>query len=619
MKRFSFCLAIALSPTLLHAQAGIPPSRDVPFKGVIRLDVDASDRVHDVLTVRETVPVTGGGDVVLRYPQWDTASHAPTIPLAGLAGLVVKADGRVLPWKRDTNDLAAFHVDVPRDATLLDLSFDVIGTTGDEDFLNLAWQNAFLYPAGWYLRNIPVDASLRFPAAFQIGTSLTTTERSPGFARFTRTRLDDLADAPVYAGRFVRRVELTPGAPTPVAIDVFGEQASDLAVSPETIAAYQRLIVQAGRVFGAPRYHRYEFLAAVGKTRSTGGAEHLQSSEISFAAEALTSPAGPQPAMDIAAHEYVHGWNGRFRQPADLWAPDLNTPMHGSLLWVYEGQTQLWGHVLAARSGMRDQAQALDALAVAAASMQARPGRSWKSLQDSTNDPVYMAGRRVPWRDWQRREDYYDEGILLWLDVDTRLRELTGEKVSIDDFARAFFDLPPGSAMPATYTFEDICATLNTLAPFDWRGLLTGRLNATNGDHLLDGLTRGGYRLVFTEVPSAFWQDAEAEDDVQDLVYSLGAAVGRDGKVRRVSWKGPAFDAGLTVGTKIVGVNGHPFDDALLRKAIAASTTTPIDLAIERGGKPLTVRIDYRGPLRYPHLERLPGSPDRLGALLRPR
>ena len=110
------------------------------------------------------------------------------------------------------------------------------------------------------------------------------------------------------------------------------------------------------------------------------------------------------------------------------------------LLWVYEGLTDYYGNVLTARSGMRTAEQARDMLAAIAANFEISPGRTWRSLEDTTNEPIMSshAGIHRPGRAGQRGYDYYPESDLIWLDADTKIRELSGGKKSLDDFAKLF-------------------------------------------------------------------------------------------------------------------------------------------------------------------------------------
>lgn len=322
-------------------------------------------------------------------------------------------------------------------------------------------------------------------------------------------------------------------------------------------------------------------------------------------------------------HEFAHAWNGRTHQPADLWQANLNLPIGGSLLWVYEGQSEFWADVIAPRVGLQSVQQAMDALAMEAAKASNRPGRAWKSLQESTRDPVHMSGKTANWRDWQRRSDYYGEGVLLWLDVDMLLRELSHGRSSLADFAGTFFGGGDAAGRRTirtirTYTFDDVCGALQKIAPYDWKAYFTSRLQAHDDTHLLDGLARAGYRLVYSETPSAFFQAAEADLGAMDLSLSLGLAVGKQGLVKTVAWEGPAFRAGISLGAKLLRIGTQPYSDEALKEAIraAARSKAPIELTYAADGATHTVAIPYAGSLRYPRLERIPGKVDRLLPLL---
>jgi len=347
--------------------------------------------------------------------------------------------------------------------------------------------------------------------------------------------------------------------------------------------------------------------------------EHLQSSENGTTPGYFTEWDKTADARDLLPHELAHSWNGKFRRPADLWTANFNTPMRDSLLWVYEGQTQYWGFVLSGRSELLSKQQVLDAIAGTAALYDARIGRTWKNLQDTTNDPLTAMRRSLSWRSWQRSEDYYSEGVLVWLDVDTLIRELSRGKKSLDDFARGFFGINDGSRVPVTYTFEDVVAALNNVQPHDWTAFLRTRLDG-HGPAPLDGITRGGYKLVYDETPSDYGKALQARRKLVDLTYSLGMTIGRDGKLVDVLWEGPAYKLGITSATQIIAVDNVVYDDDRLKEAItnAKKTGAPIVLLVKEGERFRNVTFDYRGGLRYPRLERDKTTPDRLDAILSP-
>jgi predicted metalloprotease with PDZ domain len=603
--------------------------QDRPYAGTIRLAVDATDTVHAIFRVHETIPAKPG-PLVLLFPKWIPGNHGPTGPIDKFAGLTIRAAGKPLVWRRDTVDVYAFHVTVPAGAGALDCDFQFLSPVETRegrvvmtpDMLNLEWNAVALYPAGYYSRDITVQPSVKLPAGWKFGTALETNPGGGGTANFKPVPFNTLVDSPIFAGRWFERVDLDPGARVPVHMDIVADRHDELAISPAELQAHRNLVQQAYRAFGSHHYDHYDFLVGLSKVMGGTGLEHHRSSEDATTGEYFKHWDKTIASRDLLSHEYTHSWNGKFRRPADLWTANFNVPMQDSLLWVYEGQTQFWGTVLAARAGLWTKEQALDALAADAATFANRAGRQWRPLQDTTNDPITTMRRPIPWRSWQRSEDYYGEGELIWLDADTLIRQKTGGKKSLDDFAKGFFGIDDGSYVTVTYTFDDIVHALNAVLPYDWAGFLRTRLDAVGKPAPLDGLTRGGYRLVYTDKQSEFGKSNEHVRKIVDLLYSLGVIIDeKTGGVSDVLWGSPAFRAGVVAGSKIVSVNGVAYSSDELKDAIvsAKSDKAPIRLLIRRGDRYDTVLVDDHSGLRYPHLERIPGTPPLLDAVLAPR
>jgi predicted metalloprotease with PDZ domain len=607
----------------------MPPSiaapQDVRYPGTILLSVDATDLDRHLFVVRETIPVRSAEDLVLLYPQWLPGNHAPRGRVDMLAGLVIRANGSRVARRRDVVDVYAFHVDVPRGATALDIEFQFTSPveSGEgrvvmtPDMLNLQWNAVVLYPAGFFARQITVEAEVRLPAGWQLATALESAPASGDRSRFKPVPLETLVDSPIFAGRYLKRVDLDANPQAPVRLNIVGDRADLIEIRTEQVQQYRELVRQTYRLFGSHHYDRYEFLLALTDRMGSIGLEHHRSSEDGTFPTYFTSWDRGVDGHDLLPHEYTHSWNGKFRRPADLWTPNYNVPMRNSLLWVYEGQTQYWGAVLTARSGLLTKQQALDALASVAATYQHRVGREWRSLQDTTVDPVAAARRPLPWRSWERSEDYYMEAQLIWLDVDTLIRELSGDRRSLDDFARAFFGINDGSLVPVTYTFDDVVRALNQVQPFDWASFLRARLDG-RGQAPLDGLQRGGYRLIYADVPTDYFRASEVRRRVADFLFSLGFVAADDGRISEVLWEGPAFRNGLTIGTQIVSVNGTAFSGERVRDAVREGQRSgaAIELAVKNGDRYRTVSFAYRGGLRYPRLERDPNQPARLDRIL---
>jgi predicted metalloprotease with PDZ domain len=608
------------------AAAAIAPPQDRAYPGEIRIAVDASDVERRIVRVHETL--TGiGADTVLLYPKWLPGTHAPEGPIDRFAGLRISANGAPVIWKRDPLDVYAFRVHPAAGIKSIDIDFEYLSPTSPKvadleisrDILFLEWNSLILYPAGYFARQIPVQASIALPLDWKFGSALEVQSASGAQTTFKRLSLETLIDSPVYAGHYASRLDLDPGSAVPVHLDLFADRQELLAVKPEQLQAYRNLVQQAYKLYGSHHYAHYDFLYSLSDQIHQQGLEHHQSSENGSEPDSFTEWDKNTYDRDLLPHEYTHSWNGKFRRPADLWTPNYNVPMQDSLLWVYEGQTQYWGEVLAARSGLWTKQQALDALALTAAYYEQEAGRRWRALQDTTNDEIINPRHPMSWRDWQRFEDYYDEGRLIWLEVDTLIRDRSQGKRSLDDFARAFFGIDDGSFVTVTYSFDDVVKALNAVEPYDWSAFLRERLDGVARPAPLEGLRRGGYKLVYTDTPSELEKSSDVERKRVSLRYSIGVVLDdKDGTVSQIAWDSPAFKAKLTESAQILAVNGAAYGAELLKDAIrsAKGTTLPIELIIKTGERYRVVAIDYHDGLRYAHLERDASVPARLDEIL---
>src|SRR5580698_2135826 len=611
----------------------IAAPKDRAYAGEISLKVDASDTRHRVVHVHETLSGVSP-DTVLLYPKWLPGTHAPEGTIDRLGGIRIHANGAPVTWKRDPVDVFALRLNLKPGTHAVDIDFDYLSPTTlkvgalemSPDLLMIEWNELVFYPAGYFARQIPVEVQLQLPVDWQFGSALETASTDHTQTHFKRTTLETLIDSPVYAGRYASKLDLDPGAAVAVHMDLFADRPENLAVKPEHLEAYRNLVRQAYKLYGSHHYSHYDFLYSLSDQIQQNGLEHHQSSEDGTDPESFTKWDKEAFARDLLPHEFTHSWNGKFRRPADLWTPNYNVPMQDSLLWVYEGQTQYWGQVLAARSGLRTPQQALDQFAITAAHYEVQKGRQWRPLQDTTNDEIINPRRPQSWGDWQRFEDYYDEAALVWLDADTWIREHTKRAPPHDDPARAFFRINHGSSTVVTYTFEDVVKALNAVEPNDWSAFLRQRLDAIGKAVPEDGFHRGGYKLVYTDKPSDYQSTTEDQRKRIDLLNSIGIEIdgkdsGKDGMLSQVIWDSPAFKAKLTEGAQILAINGIAYDADVLKDAIRAAhgKPAPIELIVKIGDRYLVANLDYHDGLRYPHLERDTAEPARLDEILAAR
>lgn len=613
----------AVLATAFSAQA----ASDSPYPGTIVLNVDATNTAQQIFRVRESIPARPG-KLTLLYPQWIPGNHGPSGALSQFAGLKVTANGQPVEWVRDMVNVYAFHVTVPKGASAVEVEFQYLSpveanqgrTTMTNDILGVQWQSVALYPAGYASKHITVQPNLKVPAGWQYGSALEQQQRNGDEVAFKPTDLETLIDSPLFAGRHFRRIDLDPGAKLPVHLNVVADTAEQLAATPEQIAPHRALVQQAYKLFNSQHYRHYDFLFAISDEFGGIGREHHESSENGVKLGYFTEWNKYEARRELLAHEFTHSWNGKFRRPAGQNVADFNTPLQNELLWVYEGQTQYWGAVLAARSGLIKPEHTRDMIAATAARYDHVKGREWRAVQDTVNDPIVNARRPQGWNNWQRAEDYYSEGQLIWLDADTKIRELSGEQKSLNDFARSFFGVDNGAYVAKHYSFDDVVKALNAVQPYEWAKFLRTRLDGHGPGAPLDGLARAGWKLVYADKQTDFLKALEEQSKSANFQYSLGFSVGADGKLEAFQWEGVGFKAGLSGGTTLLAVNGRAYKPELLRAAVTAAkgSKEPINLLVKKGSLYQTVALDYHDGLKYPRLERIDGTPDRLADILKP-
>ena len=617
----ALALLAALSVPAAHAQTA--PPQDIPVEGVLHIDVDATDLSHRIFKVRASMPAKTG-TMTLLYPQWLPGHHSPSGTVDKVAGLVIKGnDGRVLKWTRDQYDVYAFKVDVPEGVTSITAEYNYLSSQGPgqgrvvmtPEMLNVQWSSTSLYPAGYVARNIQTVASVTLPEGWEYATALETDSKVGNKVTFKPIDYDDLVDSPMFAGKYYKRIPLATGN-QPVNLNVFGDTAKAVEANADQIKIHQQLVQQMDHLYGARHFDHYDFLLALTSKLGGIGLEHHRSSENSSPTGYFTEWDKNWIGRDLLAHEFNHSWDGKYRRGADSAVPNFNVPMGDSLLWVYEGQTQFFGHVIAARSGLWSQDQARAVLATVAGTYdRGRPGLAWRTIHDTTNDPTLSQRSPRAYRNYQMSEDYYSGGQMVWLAVDGKLRELSKNKHSIDDFAKAFFGMNNGEWKANPYTFEDVVATLNGVVPFDWAKFLTDRIDGHGP--VIDGIEAHGWKLVYNDKPNEAFAAREARTKGVDLTYSLGLTASAKGDIGDVLWDGPAFNAGIGTSMSIVAVNGAEFSPEVIKDAVTAAKDSkqPIELLVKQLDKYQTVKVDYHGGLQYPHLERIEGQPDRLSEL----
>jgi len=597
----------------------------------ISISVDLRDAPRNLYHARLAFPVKPG-PLTLVYPEWIPGNHRPSGPIANLVGLRMEANGQEIAWERDSIDMYAFHLKVPPGATDLQVSLDAITNTGvagssgaaaSTHVLDLNWNQVVLYPQGADSDAVKFTPSVELLEGWRFGTALVPEAASvsgSSAVHFNSVSLTTLVDSPLIAGDHYKQIELTKSGETPIhAIDMVSESDAGLAMTPQEEAAYRKLVAETGVLFGARHYTQYHFLLTLSDDVGGRGLEHHESSDNGLQEHGLTDPDIQLLEAGLLPHEFTHSWNGKYRRPAGLATRNYQEPMKGDLLWVYEGLTEYLGNVLTVRSGLRTPEQYREALAETAANLDYQPGRTWRSLEDTARSVEALRMSPPGWHNWRRGLEYYPEGELIWLEVDTLIRQQSQGNKSLDDFCRLFYGGQSGPPKVVPYTFEDVVNTLNQVVPYDWAGLLNQRVNATSAHAPTGGIERGGWRLAYTDQPNSFVRAEEKLRKHTNLTYSLGLRIGEEGRLVDVIYGSPAYAAGLGPGMKLIAVNGRRYSTETLVTAVKAAKagSQPIELLVENAEFFKSYSVVYHEGVRQPHFERGDGA-DLIGEILKP-
>ncbi len=633
MKYQALAVAAALSLSLLTAG----PAR---AQGAYRFDTPVATQSAPetiVLDARKApiglayshmvIPVRPG-PFTIDYPQWIPGEHGPTGPLSDVSELRVSANGRPLDWHRDQVDLYAFHMNVPQGVNAIHVDFTVLlnGNGGPMATRNIMVGNWNRYI--FYQRNIDntqyyVKASMILPSGWDYASALPLASRNGDHVDFNTVTLETLVDSPTDLGRYVKHYTTWSGDGANAYLDLFADAPEDLKIDDKTIDAYKRLVPEAMALYGGRHWNVYHAELTLSDTLGFQGIEHHQSSDDRANDSFMTSPMAQMAGGDLIPHEFSHSWNGKYRRPFDLQQPDYNEPYpeHTELLWQYEGMNQYMGDMLSFRSGIRDPKDYPEYLASLYARFAYEPGRNTTPIIDTTTGaPYYYCCARGVYPTIRRTAgDFYGEGELMWLDADTIIREQSHGTKSLDDYTKVFAG---GISAPkvVTYTREDLEGYLNQVVPYDWHGFFQKYVYSIAPLPPTDEIQRAGYKLVFTDKPNKFDEARSAAFHGISSWYDAGIALSGKGNVTDVRENGPAWNAGLAPGMQIVAVNGREFSGDLWTQAVtdAKTSTGPIRLRIKQGHWYSRIDLNYHDGLKYPHLDRIPGTTDMLSEIMAP-
>lgn len=602
-------------------------------KPTLDVEVDARDLPRHLLHTRIRIPCQPG-KLRLWYPKWIPGTHGPFGRVEDVGGLRVQTpDGKSLSWQRDPVELFCVVCEVPEGVSEVHVNLDTICNMvashrggcysyGNHSLGVINWNTCLLYPDGFPSARIDVGLRLRLPDKWRFASPLKVNEVKDGDVSFQLVSLGDLIDNPLIAGEQLRTIKLNTGGYPPVFLHVVSESPSAIALDQRVIDLYSNVVKEACLLFGEAQYPEYHFLVTCSDDLGYYGLEHHACSINGIRERDLVEDKNRKGWIaNLLPHEYAHSWCGKFRRPAGMCTTDFHTPQETKLLWVYEGLTTYLGDLLMVRSGLVSSKEYREMLAWTIGDQMHREGRRWRSLEDTAVANYLLRAPSANWSDLRRDQDFYMEGLLLWLEADVILRDLSQGQQSLDDFCRKFMGAVPAKEKVVPFELPEIVKILEELADYDWEQFFTRRVSAPLETLPLDVVSRCGYRLQYASKPSAYLEYLEQGAVRQGFISardSLGLTFSTEGRIGNVVPHMIGDKAGLATGMQVVGVNGKKFSRERVSDALADSVSLrKIEFLLLDADQYRTVVLDYADGPRYLELVRDEKTADVLAEILK--
>lgn len=589
----------------------------VSYSTTLTLSVDATDISRKLIHTKIEIPVQAG-KVGLYYPDWAPGIHGPRNPLQNLGEVsFTTTDGETVEWQRDPLHVHRFIVEVPRGVrqivahTTYIASQPSVNSRGVDSYGNslvgiINWNTLVLYPDNQPVQELLVEADLILPDGWKWASSLKEKSSEGNSVVFETVTFEEFLDSPLFSGKYLRRLDITPeNIEQKTYLAVVSESENATNVKKELLDQLTAMVAEAQKLFGVFHFDDYHLLVAVSDDIPGAGVEHLRSSHnVTGEPDLIDISEFKKRAAYLLPHEYCHSWCGKYRCPAGMLTPNYNEPKDTRMLWVYEGLDQNLGYTLTYRSGMLSFDEGVDRLAYNITRYMSQKGRRSLTMEDTGSSSYLRRGGSPQWGNLVRGQDYYVEGMFLWMEIDALLRAKSNSAVTLDTFCQRFFAKQKGNAESFGFEEEEIIAVLNSLVEYEWAALIEDRVRGIHDELPLEFVERLGYSITYSPEPNAYIKELEKDTSTIVMDHSLGMRVSASGAVSNVIPGSLADQAGLFDGVQIEGVNGRRFSLSRMRDALSDSATKrAIELLVLKGDVFETVKIEYDGGARYLHIE----------------
>ncbi|MBA2504076.1 MAG: M61 family metallopeptidase [Pyrinomonadaceae bacterium] len=359
-------------------------------------------------------------------------------------------------------------------------------------------------------------------------------------------------------------------------------------------------IVQAEmRMWGAPEFDSYTFLIHfAADSRSGDGMEHLTSTNI-IESGTLADQETYESVLGTVAHEFFHVWNVKRLRPVGLGPWDYTRPVNTRGLWIAEGFTNYYGHLMQRRAGIWTEAQLLNTFGAYIGAVESSPGSRLTSAEDLSVAAALLDGARHAQRTNLANTSvpgyYYTKGETLALTLDLLIRGKTNGRRSLDDVMRGMYEeFYLNSAQESYYlrgrgfTNEDFARKTSQVAGADFTDFFRRYVRGVETPSYDEALAAVGLRLARTSAAEA---------------YSAGImldAEARDARILTVANNSPAEEAGLSEGDVIISIGNTPVTLQTWRNVLNRfKQNAHVPVVIKRDRRTVRTALTLGAPERF--------------------
>jgi predicted metalloprotease with PDZ domain len=515
----------------------------------VRLDAPARHTVE----IELTVPVRGD-TVELALPAWSPGSYLIRDYARFVRDLEAR-DGDGEPHAVVKLDKSRWRVDA-RGARELVVRYAVYGHDLTVRTNHIDADHAFLHGPATFIyaeaeRSEPVEVALACPDGWTVTTALTWQSGTS----YTTGSIDELFDHPIHVGP--SRSFAVP-AKVPVELAICGDRSPGGSFDESRLATDLAAIVDDHVArFGEAPFSHYTFILMLAHD-AYGGLEHRASSVNLYHPHFAASRKAYEGLLELLSHELFHAWNGKRIAPAPLLRFDYTEEAYTPCLWVMEGITSHYDRFALRSSGRIGVKSFLDKVLDDWARLQATPGRTRQSLEESSFD-AWIKLYKPDESNLNTTVSYYLKGGLAMLALDLQIRRRTEGARSLDDALRALWIRYGATNTPHPDDLQPVFEEATGLSLDD---VFARQIRGTEDPDLVGELGHVGLELRASADPAQIADGAQA--------VWLGATTSGI-KITGVFDHSPAHVAGLSPGDEVIAVDGfRTASDTDIRSLVGA-------------------------------------------------